>query len=335
MRLFSSNQAAVFGLDIGYETLKLVEVKKNKNSPSLVGFSEAPLPERLLERDHFKNIASAANIIKEACRKAKPNPIRAKKIVSALPESFVFSKTIQMPKMSLEEYKKAVPIEAAQNLPIPAQEAYIDFQILIVHPNESQSDILLVATPKKLVDDYVKMTKMAGFELVALETKPLAVGRAVLTSYGPLSGTVIVEIGTEVSRLSIWDSNSIRLNASVNTGKNQILEGIKSDAVTPAKDSQQTVSCREGSASYHTVHNIVEETLNIIKYHQNRDYKPKPISRIMLCGSGAKIDGVKECFEQEIKIKTENITPKLGKNETLGTEYITSYGLALRSENED
>ena len=88
-----TNENSVFGLDIGYETIKLVQLVRHKNSIKLVGYSEMPLTERILERDSFKNKAATANLIKEACRKAKPFPIRAKKIVSALPETFVFSKT--------------------------------------------------------------------------------------------------------------------------------------------------------------------------------------------------------------------------------------------------
>jgi type IV pilus assembly protein PilM len=179
MNLFNLEDNSVFGLDIGFETIKLVELKKNRHSIKLVGAKEVRLTERILERDSFRNKAATANLIKEACRSALPGPIRAKKIVTALPENFVFSKTIQMPKMSREELEKSIQIEAAQYLPIPAEEVYIDFQTLIVHPDESLTDILLVAAPKKLVDDYVEMTRIAGLELVALETKPIAVGRAV------------------------------------------------------------------------------------------------------------------------------------------------------------
>ena len=316
---------SVFGLDIGYETLKLVQLNRKKDSASLVGFVEIPLTERILERDQFKNKTQTATLIKEACRKAQPRPIGAKKIVSALPETFVFSKTIQMPKMKENEYRTAVPAEAAQYLPIPVENVYLDYQVLIIHPDEALVDILLVATPKKLVDDYVEMTKMADLELVALETKPIAVGRAIQFS-SHLSGTVIVEIGTELSRISIWDNNNIRLIATVNIGKNQILEAI--DQNSTSKLVSENLSARS------LVSGIIEEVINAIKYHQNRDYKPKPINNILLCGSGAKIEGIEDIFYQETKIKCQPVVPKLTGKVFLGTEFITSFGLALRQDKE-
>lgn len=309
----------VFGLDIGFETLKLVQLKKGKNNVTLVGAVEVPLTERILEKDSFKNKATAANLIKEACRKAKPNPITATKIVSALPETFVFSKTIQMPKMSDQEYKNAVPVESAKYLPIPVDEVYLDYQVLIVHPDDPQVDVLLVASPKKLVDEYVEVTKMAGFELVALETKPIAVGRGVAMSRN-LNSTVIMEIGTELSRLSIWDNRNIRLITSINVGKNQILESLGGTTDPSAfKGSPALIS-------------IVDETINAIKYHQNRDYKPNAVTDILLSGSGSKIPGLAEFLAEDTKINTELVEPKLFGKTQLGPEFITSYGLALRNE---
>ena len=310
---------SIFGLDIGFEALKLVELKKSKKQIQLVGAIEVPLTERILEKDRFKNKAATANLIKEACRKAKPNQITAQKIISALPETFVFSKTIQIPKMSEEEYMNAIPVEAAKYLSIPVEEVYLDFQPLIAHPNEPMADILIVASPKKLVDEYVEVTKMAGFELAALETKPIAVGRGIAVSH-TLKGAVIIEIGTEISRLSIWDNQSIRLNTSINVGKNHISENLGES--TDGNAMKTNVALQ----------NIVTETINAIKYHQNRDYKPAAIDSVLISGSGAKIPGVSEFISAELKINTEIVAPKLSGKVQLGPEYITSFGLALRNE---
>ena len=320
MGLFNfTTGGSVFGLDIGFEALKLVELKKGKKEVQLVGAIEVPLTERILEKDRFKNKSATANLIKEACRKAKPNQITAQKIISALPETFVFSKTIQIPKMSDEEYINAIPVEAAKYLPIPVEDVYLDFQLLIAHPNEPMADILIVASPKKLVDEYVEVTKMAGFELAALETKPIAVGRGVAVSH-TLKGTLIIEIGTEVSRLSIWDNQNIRLITSINVGKNHIAENLS--------DTSDPISMKANPA----LQNIVTEIINAIKYHQNRDYKPATIDSILVSGSGAKIAGISEFLSQELKINTEIVLPKLSGKVQLGPEYITSFGLALRNE---
>ena len=326
MGLFRSEN--ILGLDIGFETLKLVELNKRGKNIELVGYAEAPLTERILEKDRFKNKSAVATMLKEACRRAQPNSIFAKKIVTALPETFVFSKTVQMPKMSQEEYIKAIPAEAAQYLPIPPEEVYIDHQILINHPDEPMADILLVAAPKKLVDDYVEMCKLAGMELVALETKPIAIGRAV-SIQEKLEGIIIAEVGTEVTRLSIWDGNQIRLSTAVSVGKNQIFDAV---GFTRYTDEQLEITPAKTEELSSVTAPIVDGILSAIKYHQNRDYKPKPIKKLILCGSGAKIKNINAYLTSETKLECVSFSPKIEGKYKLGPEYMTSFGLALRED---
>jgi Tfp pilus assembly PilM family ATPase len=235
-----------------------------------------------------------------------------------------------MPKMSESEYIKAVPLEAAQYLPIPLEQVYIDHQILIVHPEEALVDILFVAAPRKLVDDYVEMTRLAGFELAALETKPLAVGRAVASSNN-LDGSVIVEIGTEISRISIWDNGNICLITTVATGKNQIVDNIKA---LGGQKEQMLIDENQFQEFSQTLLNISDEILNAIKYHQNRGFRPKPVSKVLLCGSGANIGGIDKYINKETKLLTQIVKPSLKKQGLMGTEFITAFGLALRKESE-
>lgn len=300
--------SSIFGLDIGFETLKLVQLEQQAKRIFLHGAINLPLSERILDKDRFRDKTQTAKMIQQACANAKPRPIEAKKIVSVLPETFVFSKTIQMPKMREAEYARALPLEAAQYLPLPIEEVYLDYQILIVHPDEPLIDLLFVASPRRLVDDYVETARMAGMELMALETKPLALGRALLSAKDN-AGYLIAAVGTEITRISIWDGNKIRLTTTVGMGQNQL-------------DDNRSLSP------------IIEEMIEAIRYHQNRDYRPKPIKQILICGSGAKAAGLEEIIEEKLKIDTIIAKPDLVGKNTLGPEFVTAYGLALRKDEE-
>lgn len=325
------NLNPVLGLDIGYQTLKLVQVNHNKNGASLVGAIEIPLEEKILDRDKFRNKADTANLIKEAIKNAKPKSISARQIVSALPETFVFSKTVQMPKMTDKEYLVAIPNEIADFLPISINDVYFDYQILVAHPDEPLNDILVVATPKRLVDDFVEMAQLAGLELVALETKPLAVGRAIIGDKNK-EGSLVIHIGSEYSRIAIWDDGNLKLTTTVNTGQNQLMDSLGFTGKIENKEVKITEINEKDIAV--PLNNIIEETINAIKYYSNRGYKPKPISRIMLCGSGVLINGLDRMIEKEVKIKTEIEKIKLINKATLDPQYIAAFGLALRKEEE-
>lgn len=327
MNLFGSN-TKTFGLDIGFETLKLCQVSHvSSRGVEIWGTIEFPITEPILDRDRIKNKEAVANTIKEACRKAQPHAINASNIVSALPETFVFSKTLQVPKMAIGELANAVPNEAAQYLPIPITEVYIDFQILMTHPDEPLIDVLVAAAPKKLVDDYVEMSKMANLELVALETKPIATGRAIIKDR--TKSIAIVHIGTELTRIAIWDKANIRLVTTAPTGKNQILQNVSaaSPEVQNLKDIDPKKDEHLFSLAFDT---IIEEVLGAIRYHQNRSYKPTPVTEIQICGSAASVAGIDEYFSKMVKIKSFVAQPKVSNSKFLEPQFIPALGLALR-----
>ena len=327
MFLLSSNP--VLGLDIGFETIKLCQLKKHGKSVSIIGVADIPITERILDKDRIKNKAATANAIREACRKAKPHPITAKKIVSALPETFVFSKTIRLPKMNQEELKTSVPNEAAQYLPIPLSEVYVDFQILIAHPDEPLIDVLIAAAPKRLVDDYVEMAKMADMELVALETKSIAVGRALIPEKSK-DGIAIVHIGTELSRISIWDRGKISLVTTAPIGKNQIVEYFMS--VNPSIENISKIDLAEPieDSAANPLAQVIDAVTEAIRYHQNRGYEPSKISKIDICGSAAIIKNIDSYIEKSTKIKARIAQPAYFLHEKISPDLTTAFGLALR-----
>lgn len=225
----------------------------------------------------------------------------------------------------------AIPNEITDFLPIPADNVYFDYQVLVSHPDQALDDILVVATPKNLVDDYVEMANLAGFELTALETKPIAVGRAIIGSKDK-DGCMIIHLGTEYSRIGIWDDGDLKLTTTVNTGQTHLLESLgyidkmEKSAIKITPDNQKDIAI--------PLNSIVEEAINAIKYHHNRSYKPKPIKKIVLCGSGILIEGLDLIIESEIKIKTEINRIMLSGKTELPPQFVAAFGLALRKEGE-
>ena len=329
MLTFGTNSERIFGLDIGYETLKLCELNKHRNSAKVVGVFEYPITKKILEQDRIKDKEAVANMINEARRKAKPHQIKAPGIVTALPENFVFSKTIQVPKMSAKELATAIPNEAVQYLPIPLESVYTDFQILTVHPEENLMDVLIAATPKKLVDDYVEMAKLAGLKLLALETKPIAVGRAIIADRSK-EGILIIHIGTELTRISIWDKGKIRLITTAGIGKNKIVEGIPSLVGQTNKIDKIKIKNQEKEQIKLIIQPMIDEVLESIRYYQNRGHKPSKISLIKICGSGGLVSGIDELIGKELKIKSEIATTKVITSIPIKPNYLTSFGLAMR-----
>lgn len=143
-----------FGLDIGLKTMKLVEVSGSGAGASLLGAVEVKVPEHSITKEGVKDKDKIAKILQEAVAVAKPHRINTKLIASALPESLVFTKSLELPKMKPEELAKNIPFQATEFFPIPPEETYMDWHVVGELPNGTM-EVLVVAAPKVLVDSPI------------------------------------------------------------------------------------------------------------------------------------------------------------------------------------
>lgn len=293
-----------FGLDIGHQTMKVVQVKGRKNNFSLIGAAEAPIPANSLTKEGIKNKQEIAQIIRQAVKLAKPHGISAKIVSAGIPESLVFTKTLDLPKMSLAEINKNIPYQVNEFFPLPPEETYMDWQITEVQ-SKGSAEVLVVAAPKIIVDSLVETVKLAGFELMGLETKPVAVVRALVGQNDP-NPYIIVDIGAENSGLTCIDRGVLKLTSTVSFGGNQI-----------AKDPDNTLK------------NLASEIIHSMKYYQNRVGQAQIFRKIILAGGGASIENVPAKIENFTKIKTEVGQP-IARLANYHPRFATAIGLAMK-----
>lgn len=264
-----------FGLDIGYDTLKVVQLKGKKHHLSLHAFNTVPIPPNSLTRTEIKESAKIAKSLRQALNEAKPHRIDASYAISAIPESFVFSKIVTLPQMKPADLEKTIAFEASEIFPIPLEEVYLDWQILghtnlpptpiaaahtpapkkpvdiaphkpakpankPTHPptTNASMEVLVIAAPRKLVQSYQALLKEAGLELAILETKPIAVARSLMLP-NDKSGFLFLDIGAEASSISIIDDGILRFTGTAATGGQTIIKAISESQNLPTEQIEQ------------------------------------------------------------------------------------------------
>lgn len=325
----------VFGLDIGYENLKVVQLKKAGSLFKLEHFGSISSPKQPFTKNIIKDKKTLATTIKKAVSDFN---ISAKAIVSALPESLVFTKIIQMPKMKMEELQTAVPIEAASFIPLEPAQTYLDFQI--VDETQENLEILVVAAPKSLVSDFIDTVRQVGLYLICLETKPLANIRALIKP-AEKEGFLIADIGAEATSLTIYDAGAMKFTATYPMGGGVFTRTIASGlSITQEKAEEMKKKIgitKEGErikqALNEPLGSLVDEMAAALKFYQSRKEKTK-ISKIILAGGGASMPGLCGFLEDKIGLKTELGNPWQAVKNPPKTEeslqYTTAIGLAMR-----
>ncbi|HLC38948.1 MAG TPA: type IV pilus assembly protein PilM [Patescibacteria group bacterium] len=342
---FLQIQENLLGVDLGYDSVKIVALKKRGNQNYLKSFNIVNIPAKANQQ---KDIADRviADAIKNACRTARPR-IFEKTAVSGLPESKVFTKIIQIPKMTDEELAVAVPTEAARHIPIPQNELYLDW-FSLGPASQNSLNVLIVAAPRYLVDNYFKIFKSIGIDLIALETKPIAAARAIAKK-GEQGTFLILDIGAAAIGISIYDVDSIKFTYTVPHGGNTLTKSLanslKITDVEAEKLKRETGFKKDPklnliAAMSPVINDVIEEINNAIKFYETRTKPARKISEIRLCGGGALTPEIATYLTETTGKKTNIANPfvniasrtwrKMPQEQIL--RLTTAAGLALRDQ---
>lgn len=202
------------GLDIGSKTIKIVElIKEGENwklkASGIIGYKGVTPEHAQEEKDYVPLVDAVKKLHKEA-------KISSKDVAIALPEPQVYTRAIKFPLLTDAEIASAVKWEAEQYIPIPIDEAIIQYQIIARQEDTSppQAVVLLVAAPRELVGKYAKAVELAGLNLIAVETGLMALVR----SHAPEDQTIlVVNFGARSTDIAVSKNGQLIFSRSVPT----------------------------------------------------------------------------------------------------------------------
>ncbi len=304
-----------FGLDIGTAQIKAVQVKRRGDTKILTAAGLVPSPSKGLLSDATTDQERMATELSKFVSSLKITTINC---VSALPESQIFTRVIQMPILNDKELASAIRWEAEQYIPVPLTEVNLAWQILARPPNvtpESKMDVLLIASPKVLVEKHVRVLKLAGLKPVGIETEILAMTRSLTDKPSPT--TLLISIGAYTTDIFVAKQAILLSTRSIATGgeafTKTIIEelGFEKDQAEEYKKNYGLLEDQlEGkiAAILKPVFEIlVGEIKKVLGGFESKS-KEKVRSAI-LTGGGAKMPGIIEFLAQELNLEVTTGDP--------------------------
>lgn len=335
-----------FGLDIGANSIKAVQLKPEKGRYRLLAFGMTSLPASLQSESSADQKAIA-----EAIKKLLLDiGITVKRAVLALPESQVFSRVIEVPPLSEAELKSAIKWEAEQYIPIPIEEANLDYQIIRTPPKGAtgkKMEVFLVAAPKNFVEKYLRILKIADLQPLALETELISICRALVGQAKEEKHNLVINIGSLSSDLAITRGDQIVHTRSIPTGGNALARAVARDLdleVSQAEEYKKSYGLGEKQlegkvkAAIKPIFDVViNEIKKAIIFYQEKE-KVK-LENVLLSGGTAKLPGVVPYLANSLGIGVQIGDPLTNVicEETQKTElvddapfYTTAVGLAMK-----
>lgn len=197
----AKNQSAI-GLDIGSNSIKLVQLKRSNQGLSLENFAISELaPEAIYEggiHDTDAVISTIQTLISDL-------QIKSKHVTISIGGHSVIVKKITLPAMSDEELAESINWEADHYIPYDLVDVYLDYQVLQVRADQGQMDVMLVAAKREVVDQYVDVVKQAGLKPVAVDTDCFAAQNAFEINYQLPQDELIclIHIGAENLNINV------------------------------------------------------------------------------------------------------------------------------------
>lgn len=282
-----------FGLDIGSHSIKAVQLTKTGNSYSLfaAGITSSPAPG--MESENEKDLSAVAEAVKKLLGDTK---IQDRRVNLSLPEAKVFTRLVTLPPLTDEEVASAISWQAEPYIPIPINEASIDYQIVARRESQGPNspggvDVLLVAAPKTLIQKHLKVANLAGLTVAFVETELLALTR----SLAPQKGTaLILDLGATSSDLAVVRNKQLLLSRSIATAGNALTRAVSAGLAIRAQQAEEykksyglDVGQAEGRVRQTlepTFKIIVDEMKKAIQHYQTELKGQDAVTTVILSG---------------------------------------------------
>jgi type IV pilus assembly protein PilM len=210
----------------------------------------------------------------------------------------------------------AIRFRAQEALPIPLEEAVLDYQVLSERVDASGQTVrrvLLVVAYRDLIDRYVAACRKAGIKLAGIDLEAFGLLRALTVPRGvdeePRAATVVVNVGHDRSTFGVSDGLYCEFTRVLDWGGSKLSVAIARaldlapsevgaikhalsllEPVTPAGLSKEQ-SDKARDAVQRELHSFARELVSALQFYQNQPGS-LGIGEVVLTGGTAELPGI-------------------------------------------
>ncbi len=346
------------GIDVGTSSVKIIELSRVRERRKLENYGE--ITAKALYKEPFRTfdkstlLFSNQNIARAIRAILEETKIITRRAIFSIPDFSSFFTNFELPIMTQEELPQAITYEAKRHVPMPLREVTLDWQIInerISQNKQAGYNILLVAVPNEIINQYKDIAQMSGLELFALEAEVFGLLRSSLPKE-QTEPIALVDIGAQTSTCSIIDNKVLKNSHSFDLSGNELTDVISKsldiDYQTAEKLkekygllSNQRLGLSQEKQTREILLPLIDAILREIDNISKSFYESqkKEVKKIILAGASALLPGLKDyCqdyFKKEIEIANPFsdifYTPILEKKlREMGPSYAITVGMALR-----
>lgn len=343
------------GLDIGSTAVRAAELSSGEPA-SLVRAAQVPLPPGAVENGEVRDIEAVAEAIKELWDRGG---FKAREVTMGVGNQRLVVREVTVPAMADKELRESLPFQVAELIPIPMEEAVLDYDVLdeVEQEGRKMLRLLVVAAQRDMVDQMVQAAVRAKVTPVGVDLVPFALVRAVGSAdglgldEGEAGGEALVDVGSDVTQICVHERGVARFVRILPSGSRDVTKALASSLGVSEEQAEALKRGEpvDGGPSAEQarpvldsrVAGLVDEIRSSLDFYQAQSPGAR-ISRVLVTGGGSKLRGLVELLGQRVGAPVSRGRPfekvhvqlKLDERDLAEAEPLlaVAVGLALPSE---
>ena len=229
----------------------------------------------------------------------------------------VLARDLTLPRMSITRIRESLPYQVQDHLPVPVEEALLDFYPISETMTESGPMVngLLIAAIKEAVLGNVRAVELAGLTTTGVDLVPFALSRLLLgtaaSDAAGVSTEAVVEVGATATTVVISTRGVPQFLRIIPSGGEDTTEALRLRLELESRDEAESLKRSVGLTTWvddpqqmpakDIINEVTSDLLgsirNTVAYfaHTRPD---APIQRIQVCGGGTFLRGLPEALAE-------------------------------------
>ena len=284
------------GVDIGHNSIKIVEIKNSNPLPELKNYLLKKLPSRIVNNGRLKDERALIEILKHL---KEEKDLKKDKVVLGLAGERLIIKKLKLPVMEKIELKKSIGWEIDDYLPFSWEKASIDYQIL--NQTTNKMEVLVAAIRDEIVFQYASVLEKAGFKVKAVDLQCLGLQRLLKNrdSFNK-ENLILVDLGARKIEMIFFKKGSFNFRRSFKFNCDKLASELKEASIELKKYNKKDIK-RQKSKKINSLKKLLNEIELLLYQLANKD----ELDRIVLTGGGAMINDLSLLLSRVLKVKVE------------------------------
>jgi type IV pilus assembly protein PilM len=339
--------APSFGLDIGDESVKFLELINTKHGIQVGRHGERNIPVGIMDAGKIKDSKKMEEILVKL-----RDEVGIKSVRVSLPEEQVYLFQLRLDKNGLVHVRESIELSLEEHIPIQASEAIFDYEI--INQDDKYLDIQVAAIPKDVIENYIVTFQNAEINVQSFELEAQAISRAVVKK-GDLDTYMIVDFGAKRTGIFIISRGVVMFTSTLDVGGFMLNEMIAKNFKISFEEAEKMKRKYglERNTDNKEIFSVILNSVSILRdelvkhflywhTHKDEDGKNNPaITKVLLCGGDSNMIGLADYLAISMKTKVEmanvwiniiedagNYVPDINFKQALS--FAASLGLALR-----